>query len=185
MNKQKSNQKSCDKSKSRKYSISNKSSKQMDGVKKFASKESQTAQDYMALAIAAAHKSIKSADVPVGAVVVCDGIVIAKSHNKRNKTGKVIDHAEIIALTKANKKMRDFRLNNCEIYVTKEPCLMCMGALLSARISKIYYGASDLRFGTAHLAGDNKFNHKCEIIGGVLKDDCEKLLTDFFRKLRQ
>lgn len=140
--------------------------------------------DYMRLALGLAEKSKKTEDVPVGAVIVKDGKIIAKAYNKRNKTGKTIDHAEIIAITKANKKLHNFRLDDAEIYVTKEPCLMCMGTLLSSRIKKIYYGAKDSRFGTSNLAKENNFNHKCDIEGGILKTDCEKLLTDFFKRLR-
>ena len=140
--------------------------------------------DYMRLALKLAEESKKTEDVPVGAVIVNNGKIIAKAYNKRNKTGKTIDHAEIRAITKANKKLHNFRLEDAEIYVTKEPCLMCMGALLSCRIKKIYFGAKDSRFGTSYLAKDNNFNHKCDIEGGILKTDCEKLLTDFFKSLR-
>lgn len=140
--------------------------------------------DYMTLAIKEAGKCKKYGDVPVGAVIVKDGKVIAKAYNKREKTHKTTAHAEILAITKANRVMGDFRLDGADIYITKEPCLMCMGALLSSRIRKIYFGASDKRFGTKELAKDNKFNHKCEIEGGVLKEECEELLTNFFRSIR-
>lgn len=140
--------------------------------------------DYMNLAINEAQKSIKSADVPVGAVIVIDGKVVAKAHNEREKKNMASAHAEILAINKANKKIKNFRLENAEIYVTKEPCLMCMGAILSARIKKIYFGAKDKRFGTSDLAQENKFNHKCEIEGGVLKETCENLLSEFFKSIR-
>ncbi len=140
--------------------------------------------DYMRQAIGEARKSLKSGDVPVGAVIVKDGEVIAKAYNQREKTQKTIAHAEILAIGIANKKVGNFRLDNCEIYVTKEPCLMCMGAILSSRINKIYYGAKDKRFGTEYLAKDNNFNHKCEIEGGVLSPECEELLTSFFKSIR-
>ena len=83
-----------------------------------------------------------------------------------------------------NTKCRIDKLDSCDIYITKEPCLMCMGALLSARIRKIYYGAKDKRFGTSKLAQDNNFNHKCEVEGGILKDKCEEKLSQFFKNLR-
>lgn len=140
--------------------------------------------DYMALAIKEAKLSLKGGDVPVGAVIVKDGKVIARAHNKREKNKQTIAHAEILAITKANKVLGDFRLDGCDIYVTKEPCLMCMGAILSARINKIYYGAKDKRFGTESLAKDNKFNHKCDIEGNVLGKECEEMLTNFFRSIR-
>jgi len=139
---------------------------------------------YMQLALKEAQKSVKNEDVPVGAVIVLDGKIVAKAYNTREKQQLAIGHAEINALTKANKKVNRYRLDGAVIYITKEPCLMCMGALLSARIAKIVYGAKDLRFGTEYLATDNRFNHKCEIIGGVLGAECEELLRDFFRKLR-
>lgn len=140
--------------------------------------------DYMNLAIAEAKKCTKSGDVPVGAVIVFKNKVIAKAHNKREKNNMTTAHAEILAINKANKALKDFRLDNCDIYVTKEPCLMCMGALLSARIKKIYFGAKDKRFGTSSLAKENNFNHKCEIEGGILKETCESMLTEFFKSIR-
>lgn len=139
---------------------------------------------YMALAIAEAKKSLISGDVPVGAVIVYDGSVIAKSYNQKEKYKKATYHAEILALNKANTKLKSYHLDGATIYITKEPCLMCMGAILSSRIKKIVYGASDKRFGTKELAKNNKFNHKCEITGGVLSDECERLLSDFFKNLR-
>ena len=141
-------------------------------------------EDYIRLALSEAKKSIKSGDVPVGAVIVHNGKVIAKAHNKKEKLKLATAHAEILAIEKASKKINNFRLDQMEIYVTKEPCLMCMGAILSARIKKIYFGAYDRRFGTKELAGDNKFNHKCEIEGGILKNDCEELLSQFFKNIR-
>ena len=139
---------------------------------------------FMKIAIAEAKKCARHEDVPVGAVIVKDGQIIAKAYNTREKTQLVTAHAEINALHKANKAANRYRLDGAVIYITKEPCLMCMGALLSARISRIVYGAKDLRFGTEHLASNNNFNHKCEILGGVLKDDCEALLSGFFKNLR-
>ena len=121
---------------------------------------------------------------PVGAVIVLDGKIIAKAHNQKEKTHKVTAHAEIIAIEKANRKLRSYRLDDAVIYITKEPCLMCMGTILSARIAKVVFGAKDLRFGTMDLATDNNFNHKCDIVGGVLETECSNLLTDFFKKLR-
>ena len=128
---------------------------------------------FMNLAITEAKKSLKTGDVPVGAVVVLDGKVISRAHNQREKKKLATAHAEILAINKANKIVKNFRLENAEIYVTKEPCLMCMGALLSARIKKIYFGAQDKRFGTSALANENNFNHNCEIEGGILIETCE------------
>ena len=93
---------------------------------------------FMKLALSESGKCLKNGDVPVGAVIVKDGKVIATAHNMKEKKKNCICHAEIIAISKASKKLKNFRLNDCDIYVTKEPCLMCMGAILSARIHKIY-----------------------------------------------
>ena len=140
--------------------------------------------DYMQIAINEASKCSSSLDVPVGAVIVKDGVVIAKAHNQRESKHSTTAHAEILAIEKANKKLNSSRLDGADIYITKEPCLMCMGAILSARIHKIYFGAYDKRFGTMSLAMDNNFNHKCEIEGGICQDICGQMLVDFFKKLR-
>lgn len=139
---------------------------------------------YMYIAINEARKSTKKGDVPVGAVIVKDNKILSKAYNTREKHQKVIGHAEINALIKANKKAKRYRLDGAVIYITKEPCLMCMGAILSAKLSRIVYGAKDLRFGTEDLAQNNNFNHKCEIEGGVLKKQCEDVLKSFFKELR-
>ena len=141
-------------------------------------------EEYMQLALIEAKKSLKTDDVPIGAVIVLNGEVLACAHNEREKNRRTIDHAEILAINKANKKLNSARLDGADVYVTKEPCLMCMGALLSARVRKIYYGVSDPRFGTKDLAVNNKFNHKCEIEGGILQSQCEMLIKEFFKKLR-
>ena len=144
-----------------------------------------TNEDYMRVCLNEANKCKKSKDVPVGAIIVNNGKIISKAHNRRQKEHMTCAHAEILAITKANKKMKNHRLDGMEIFVTKEPCLMCMGAILSAKISKIYFGAEDKRFGTKELAKENNFNHKCKIEGGILKDECERVLTDFFKGIRQ
>ena len=139
----------------------------------------------MGVAIIEARKCIRHDDVPCGAVIVKDGKILSKARNVREKRKLTMGHAEILAIAKANKKLRSNRLDGAVIYITKEPCLMCMGAILSARISKIVFGAYDLRYGTMQLATNNNFNHTCEIIGGVLEEECKKILTDFFSKLRE
>ena len=140
--------------------------------------------DFMKLAIIEGNKCLKTQDVPVGAVIVKGEKVIAYAHNLKEKKKNCLCHAELLAISKASKKLKNFRLSDCDIYVTKEPCLMCMGAILSARIRKIYFGASDKRFGTINLAKENNFNHKCDVEGGLLKKECEELLKTFFSKLR-
>lgn len=143
-----------------------------------------TDEEYMTIAITLAQKSLKTDDVPVGAIIVVDNKVVSKAYNQRVKNNRTCDHAEIIAINKANKKLKSSRLDDAIIYTTKEPCLMCMGAILSARIKKIVYGAKDLRFGTSELGESNHFNHKCKITAGVKERECKKLLSDFFKKLR-
>ena len=139
---------------------------------------------YMEIALKEAKQSIGSGDIPIGAVVVLNGEILSKAHNTKEKDGLVTSHAEITAINQASKKLGNYRMDGGTIYITKEPCLMCMGAILSARIARIVYGAKDLRFGTAELATNNNFNHKCEITGGVLADKCAKTITDFFKELR-
>lgn len=139
---------------------------------------------YMKIALKEAKKSLDSEDIPIGAVIVLNGEIIAKAHNTREKEQKTIGHAEINAINKANKKVGRYRLDGGVIYITKEPCLMCMGAILSARISRIVYGMKDIRYGTEELANNNKFNHKCEITGGILEEECGTLVSQFFKTLR-
>jgi len=143
-----------------------------------------TDEEYMQIALNEAKKSLQSQDVPIGAVIVLDGKIIGKSFNQKEKNKQAICHAEILAIIEGSKMLKSHRLDNSIIYTTKEPCLMCMGAILSARISKIVYGASDKRFGTKELATNNNFNHKCEIVGGVCEDECAELLEEFFKNLR-
>ena len=140
--------------------------------------------EYMKIALSQAKKSLESEDVPIGAVIVFDGQLLAECCNTREKDCLTIAHAEINAITKANQVLGRSRLDGATIYVTKEPCLMCMGAILSAHIDKIVFGAYDPRFGTKELARDNNFNHKCEIVGGVLEEDCSQLISEFFKSLR-
>ena len=139
---------------------------------------------YMELAIAQAKRAAHFGDVPVGAVIICNNKVIAKAYNKKEKCQNALYHAEVLAINKASKKLKNFRLTDCTIYVTKEPCLMCMGALLSARIGKIVFGSYDKKFGASHLATENNFNHKCEVEGGVLEPQTSELLSSFFEQLR-
>lgn len=139
---------------------------------------------YMRVALSEAEKSLINGDVPVGAVVVLEDKIVAKAHNTKEKKQLTIGHAEINAITIANKKVNRHRLDGATLYVTKEPCLMCMGAILSARFNKIVFGAKDLRFGTVELAIENNFNHKCHVVSGVLEKECADLISDFFKKLR-
>lgn len=142
---------------------------------------------YMELAVTMAKKAYNKGEVPVGCVIVHNGKVIAKSYNKRERLQNSLYHAEILAINKACKKLKSWRLDECDIYVTLEPCQMCSGAIIQSKIKNIYYGASD--FKTGACGGrlnlfDMKFNYSPNIVGGILEDDSKKLIQNFFKKLR-
>jgi len=145
-------------------------------------------QKFMEIAIKQAQKAEKLNEVPIGAIVVLNGKVLAKAYNKRNSTKIATHHAEILAIEKACKKLGDWRLENAEIYVTLEPCPMCAGAIANARIKKLVFGAFDTSGSNSNLLTeiltDTRLNHKVEVVGGVLEADCKKLLTNFFKKQR-
>ena len=138
----------------------------------------------MDIALKEAQKAYHNKDIPVGAVIVKDGKVIAKAYNKKNKTKDPTCHAEILAIKKACNKLCDFRLEDCEVYVTKEPCIMCYGALLSARVKTIYFGAYDKKYSILNIHEHFNFNHVSEIVGGVKENECSELLSKFFLELR-
>ena len=144
---------------------------------------------YMACAYELAQKAYKKDEVPVGAIIVYNNKIIAKGYNKRQKTQDATNHAEVIAIKKACKKLKTFRLNDCQLYVTLEPCVMCAGAIINARIGKVIFGAFDKKFGCCgslyNLLGDKKFNHHPEVVGGVMEQECSKILTDFFEGKRK
>ena len=144
---------------------------------------------FMKLAIKEAIKAGSELEVPIGAVIVKDGIVIAKAHNERNKSRIATHHAELLAIEKACKKTGDWRLEGAEMYVTLEPCPMCAGAILNARIEKVFFGAfeknSENQNLTAEILNDKRLNHSTEIIGGIMEDECSKILSDFFRSKRE
>ena len=144
---------------------------------------------YMAVAYELAQKAFKKDEVPVGAVVVYNNKIIATGYNKRQKTQDATSHAEVIAIKKACKRLKTFRLNDCQLYVTLEPCVMCAGAIINARIGKVIFGAYDKKFGCCgslyNLLGDKKFNHHPEVVGGVMEQECSKILTDFFEGKRK
>ena len=133
---------------------------------------------YMSVALKEAKKACKKEEVPVGAIIVKNNKIIAKAYNKKEKTKNVIKHAEIIAISKASKKMKNWRLENCEIYVTMEPCMMCCGAIQQSRIKKIIYGVKNENYGFT----DQLKN--IEIISGISEKECKELVQTFFRKKR-
>lgn len=140
-----------------------------------------THDDYMDIAMDLACKAGSKGDVPVGAIIVKDGKILAKAYNMKNKKKSPIYHAEIIAINKACKKNKDFRLEGCDIYVTKEPCIMCLGAILSARMRTVYYGARDKKYSNL----DNiSFNHHSEFVC-MERRDCAEILEKFFKERRR
>ena len=143
----------------------------------------------MRLALREARKAEKKDEVPVGAVIVKDGKLLAAGYNRRQYKKDATLHAEMQAIRKACKKLQTWHLDGCELYVTLEPCCMCAGACINARIDKIVFGAYDRRFGCAgtlyDLPRDVRFNHRCETEGGVLEEECAGLLSAFFRKKRE
>lgn len=143
---------------------------------------------FMRLAIKEAKKALLKDEVPIGAVIIKDGQVISRGHNLRETNKNSLKHAEIVVIDKACKKMKNFRLENCELYVTVEPCLMCAGAIVQSRIKKIYFGSRDEKYGavvSATRAFDVKSNHNVEFEEGICKLECETLVKDFFKKLRK
>lgn len=141
---------------------------------------------FMRAAIARAKKGLAQGEVPVGAVVVCDGKIVGSGYNRRTKTQMATAHAEMYAIDRACRRLKSWRIPECDLYVTLEPCPMCMGAALNARIRKIYFGAYEQkgRSMTAELAESNLLNHRTEVEGGVLEEECSRLLSGFFRGLR-
>lgn len=142
----------------------------------------------MKIALAQAKKAAAEDEVPVGAVVVKDGKIIAKAHNLKEKKGMATRHAEIEAIERAAKKTGNWWLENCDIFVTLEPCAMCAGAMINSRIRKLYFGAWDPKYGCCgsiyDLPADKRFNHNFETEGGVMQAECAAELTQYFKRKR-
>ena len=141
---------------------------------------------FMKSALKCAKKAFDEGEVPIGAVIVLDGKVIARGHNRRTKRQMATAHAEIEAIEKACRKLKSWRIPECELYVTLEPCPMCMGAALNARIKKIYFGAPEDkgRSLTREIAGVNLLNHRVEVEGGLMEAECRAILSEFFSSMR-
>ncbi len=144
---------------------------------------------FMLEAIKQAEKAIDLAECPIGCVIVKDGKVFVRAHNLRLTKGNSLAHAEIVAINKACKKLGDWRLEDCDMYVTLEPCSMCAGAIVLSRIERLFIGTMDPKAGACgslrNIPGDERLNHQPELIYGVLQTECQAILKDFFRKLRQ
>ena len=148
-----------------------------------------TKEYFMKETLKEAEKAYKKLEVPVGAIIVKDGKIIARAYNQKESKTDTTKHAEMLAIQKASKKLKSWRLIDCEMYVTLEPCTMCAGAIIHSRIKKVYIGAMDEKTGAVgsvlNLFEDYKFNHKPEVEKGILKEDCESLLKQFFKELRK
>lgn len=140
-------------------------------------------------ALAEAEKAASKGEVPIGAIIVYKDQIIARGHNDRELSKQATRHAEIQVIQTANQVLNNWRLEDCELYVTLEPCAMCSGAIIQSRIPRVFYGASDFKGGTAgtlmNLLDDERFNHRCEVTGGILDEECGHILSDFFRLLRK
>lgn len=145
-------------------------------------------EQYMRLALHEAAKALRSGEVPVGAVLVRDGEVLASGHNGPILQSDPTAHAEIVVMRAAARTIDNYRLTGAVLYVTIEPCVMCMGALVHARIARLVYGAADPRVGAAgtvfDLACDRRLNHRPEVTGGVLEHECRSIIQEFFKDRR-
>ena len=144
---------------------------------------------YMRQALKEANKARSKNETPVGAVIVWNGKIIGRGHNEKELKNDSTLHAEMTAIKKASKKLGSWRLNDCDLYVTLEPCAMCAGAMVQSRIRRVHIGTSDPKAGAAgsviNLLQVDKFNHKVDITYGLLEDECSGILKDFFQKLRE
>ena len=135
-----------------------------------------------------AEKAKKLNEVPIGCVIVKDNKIIGRGYNRRMKDKNTLSHAELNAIKKASKKLKDWRLDDCEMYVTTEPCQMCAGAIVQSRIKKVYIGCMNPKAGCAgsimNLLQVEEFNHQVEIESGVLEEECSGILKDYFKELR-
>lgn len=143
---------------------------------------------YMAQALALAQEAAEAGEVPVGCVIIRNGEVIGRGRNRREEKQAVFSHAEMEAMAQANARLGSWRLDDCELYVTLEPCPMCAGAILNARIPRVFYGARDRVFGACGGVTNlfmEEFPSRPALVGGILEEECRKLLSDFFEGIRQ
>jgi len=144
---------------------------------------------FMGQALEEAKKAALLGEVPIGAVLVYKGEVIARAHNLRETTQNATTHAELMVIQEACKQLGSWRLEETTLYVTLEPCPMCAGAILQSRVQRVVYGARDIKAGCVdslyHLLNDARFNHECDVTEGMMAEQCGQILTDFFRALRE
>ncbi|MDY2595690.1 MAG: tRNA adenosine(34) deaminase TadA [Oliverpabstia sp.] len=144
---------------------------------------------YMKEAIRQAKKAYALMEVPIGCVIVYEGKIIARGYNRRNTDKNTLSHAEMNAIRKASRKLGDWRLEGCTMYITLEPCQMCAGAIVQARVSRVVIGSMNPKAGCAgsvlNLLEMEQFNHQVEVTRGVLEQECSEMLSGFFRELRE
>ena len=144
---------------------------------------------FMKLAIVQAKKAAKINEVPIGCVIVYDGKIIGRGYNRRNTDKTTLGHAEITAIKKASRYMQDWRLEGCTLYVTLEPCQMCAGAIIQARIPRVVIGSMNSKAGCAgsvlNILQMPQFNHQAEVVRGVCEEQCSTMLSSFFKELRE
>ena len=144
---------------------------------------------YMKEAIRQARKAYALGEVPIGCVIVCGDKIIARGYNRRNTDKNTLSHAELNGIRKASRKLGDWRLEGCTLYVTLEPCQMCAGAIVQTRIDRVVIGAMNPKAGCAgsvlNLLEMDGFNHKVQVTRGILEEECSTMLSDFFKKLRE
>ncbi len=144
---------------------------------------------YMKEAIRQAKKALALDEVPIGCVIVYEGKIIGRGYNRRNTDKSTLAHAEMLAIKKASRIINDWRLEDCTLYVTLEPCQMCAGAIVQARIPRVVIGSMNPKAGCGgsvlNLLEEERFNHQAEVVRGVLEEECSALLTDFFKALRK
>ena len=146
-------------------------------------------QKFMAAALVVARQAAILNEVPIGGVVVKDNQIIGRGHNMREHFQDVTYHAEMLAIMEACERLHSWRLEDCDLYVTLEPCIMCSGAIINARIANLYYGAADPKAGAVdslyHLLDDSRLNHQVRVESGIMQAECSQVLKDFFRAIRR
>lgn len=143
---------------------------------------------FMRAALEEAQKAFDEDEVPIGAVIVCDGRIIARSHNMREQLKDPTAHAEILAMRNASEYLNGWRLHRCDLYVTVEPCPMCAGAIVQARINTLVYGTADNKAGCCgtiyNLLDEPRFNHRVTVVSNILSDECREMMSSFFKRKR-
>jgi len=147
-----------------------------------------SAADFMREALKEAELAYKENEVPIGAVLVCNGQIVARNHNRKEATNDATSHAELLCIQEASQILNTWHLGDCELFTTVEPCAMCSGAIINARIPKVTYAAPGIKFGThlsvVNILDSKKFNHNVNVVGGLMEDESAALLRSFFQERR-